>query len=218
MRCGGRAQRGEPLDRQREVRAALGRDERVNLVDDHRVDRAQRLARVGGQEQIQRFRRRDEDVGRLALKSRAIGLRCVAGAYRDRRRHVRIAASFGQLCDAGQRRAQVALHVDRERLERRHIQHTAPADLGGCGREHHAIETPQKGCERFAAAGRRKDERGLPPGDRRPAERLRACGGFERRAEPRAHRGMKRREGIFGSACGHVPSYNVNGFILGSGG
>ena len=94
MRCGGpAAQRArQPLERQREVRAALGRHERVNLVDDDGVDRAERLARVRRQQQIQRLGRRDQDVGRLALKPRALGLRRVAGANRDRRRDEGVAA------------------------------------------------------------------------------------------------------------------------------
>ena len=87
MRCGGRSQqRLEPLERQRQVRAALGRHQRVDLVDDDRVDRAQRLARVRRQQQVERLRRGDQDVGRLALEPRALGLRRVAGADRDRRR------------------------------------------------------------------------------------------------------------------------------------
>ncbi len=83
------AARREPLERQREVRAALGRHQRVDLVDDDRVDAAQRLAGVRGQQQVERFGRRDQDVGRLALKARALGLRRVAGADRDRRRRRR---------------------------------------------------------------------------------------------------------------------------------
>ena len=86
IRCSGRvAERGQPLDRQREMGAALGRHQRVNLVDDDRVDGAERLARVRREEQIQRFGRRDEDVGRLALKSGPFALRRVAGPDGDRR-------------------------------------------------------------------------------------------------------------------------------------
>ena len=79
------AQRGEAFDRHGEVRAALGRDERVNLVDDDGVDGAQRVACVRGQEQVQRFRRRDQDVGRGALKPRALGRWRIAGTDRDGR-------------------------------------------------------------------------------------------------------------------------------------
>ena len=88
MRCSGASphERFQPLERQRQVRAALGRDQRMDLVDDDGVDRAQRLARVRGQQQVERFRRRDQDVGRLALEPGALARRRVAGADRDRRR------------------------------------------------------------------------------------------------------------------------------------
>ncbi len=56
----------EPFERQHEVRAALGRCERVDLVDDHRLDPAQRLAGPGGEHQVERLGRGDEDVGRVA--------------------------------------------------------------------------------------------------------------------------------------------------------
>ena len=54
----------EPLERQRQVRAALGAGHRVHLVDDHRLDTAQRLAGLAGEHQEQRLGRGDEDVGR----------------------------------------------------------------------------------------------------------------------------------------------------------
>ena len=118
-------QRREPLDRQREVGAALGRHQGVDLVDDDRLDRAQRLAGVRRQQQIERFRRGDQDVGRLALEARPLGGGRVAGADGDRRRDEPIAARRGDLRDAGQRRAEVALDVDRQRLERRDVEHAA---------------------------------------------------------------------------------------------
>ena len=142
---------------------------------------AQRLARVRRQQQVERLRRRDEDVGRLALEPRALGLRRVAGADRDRRRDVGVAAAVGDLGDAGERRAQVALDVDRERLERRDVEHAAAAALGRRRREHQAIEAPEKRGQRLAAAGRREDQRRVAARDRRPAERLRPRRRLERR-------------------------------------
>ncbi len=56
----------EPLEREREVRAALGGGNGVDLVDDHRLDRAERLSRARGEHQVERLRRRDQDVGRVA--------------------------------------------------------------------------------------------------------------------------------------------------------
>ena len=78
-------QRLEPLERQRQVRAALGRDQRVDLIDDHRLDRAQPLPRVRGEQQVQRLRRGDQDVGRIAGEPRALRRRRVAAPHRDRR-------------------------------------------------------------------------------------------------------------------------------------
>ena len=75
-------QRVEPLERQRQVGAALGAGDRVHLVDDHRLDAAQRLARLRGEEQEQRLGRRDEDVGRRAGERAALVGRGVAGADR----------------------------------------------------------------------------------------------------------------------------------------
>ena len=74
----------EPLDAQREVRAALRAGHGVHLVDDQRADRAQDLARARRQQQEQRLGGRDQDVRRLAQHRRALLLRRVAGA--DRRR------------------------------------------------------------------------------------------------------------------------------------
>ena len=49
--------------------AALGAGHRVHLVDDDRLDAAQGLARLRGEQQEQRLRRGDEDVGRLGAGS-----------------------------------------------------------------------------------------------------------------------------------------------------
>ena len=91
------AQRLEPLERQRQVRAALAGHERVNLVDDDRVDVHEPFARVRRQQQEQRLGRRDQDVGGSRRnRARSDGGR-VAGADgdlrdRDRRRPRRCAA------------------------------------------------------------------------------------------------------------------------------
>ncbi len=97
IRCGSTiAARHEPLDRDREVRAPLGRHQRVDFVDDDRLDAAQGVARVRREQQVERFGRRDEDVGRIALEAGALGGRRVAGADRDGRRHERLAAQLGE--------------------------------------------------------------------------------------------------------------------------
>lgn len=127
------------------------------------------------------------------LKPRALGLRGVPRTDRDRRDEVRVPAACGRLCDARERRAQVALHVDRECLERRDVQDAAPAGFGR-RREHQAIETPEERRQRLAAADRREDERRLAARDRRSTERLRTGRRLEGDAEPRTHRRIERRE------------------------
>ena len=102
------------LERQREVRAALGRDERVDLVDDHRLDRAQPLAGIRGEHQIQRLGRGDQDVAGIAQEPSRVGGWRVAG-------RIAVACRVDALCAAtlampGQRRAQVALDVDASAL------------------------------------------------------------------------------------------------------
>ena len=64
----------EPLQREREVRAALRPRDRVDLVEDHGLDTAQRLARLRGEEQEERLGRRDEDVRRRAQHPRGAPL------------------------------------------------------------------------------------------------------------------------------------------------
>ena len=65
-------ERLEPLEREEEVRAALGRGDRVDLVDDDGLDRREHLARLRGQQEVERLRRRDQDVGRRARDARAL--------------------------------------------------------------------------------------------------------------------------------------------------
>ncbi len=72
----------EPLQRQRQVRAALAAGQRVDLVHDHRARGGEHVAAgLGAQQDVQRLRRRHHDVRRLAAHARALGLRRVAGAH-----------------------------------------------------------------------------------------------------------------------------------------
>ena len=78
------AQRLEPLEREREVRAALVARDRVDLVDDDGLDRAQRLAALrAGDQEVERLRGGDHEARRLAHHRGALRARGVAGAHRD---------------------------------------------------------------------------------------------------------------------------------------
>ena len=93
-------ERFEALQRQREVGAALGGHQRVDLVDDGGVDRAQNLAGVRRQEEVERLRRGDEDVRRGAREAGALAGRACrrCGCRRRGPRGVRRAARRRQRC------------------------------------------------------------------------------------------------------------------------
>ena len=76
-------QRGEPLERQRQVRAALGLRDRVDLVDDHPLDAAKALACGRREQQVQRFGRRHQDVRRPAAEGTPLGLDQLTFAFGD---------------------------------------------------------------------------------------------------------------------------------------
>ena len=71
----------QPLQRQRQMRAALGRHQRVNLIHNYGIHAAQACGSIGGQQQIQRFRRRDQYLCRMPAKERALLLRGISGAH-----------------------------------------------------------------------------------------------------------------------------------------
>ena len=120
----------------------------------------------------------------VAQKSRALGGRRVAGAHGDRRRVKRDAFAARDVRDADERRAQIALDVDGQRLQRRDVQHAAALARRGHRLEHQPVQRPEKRRQRLAAAGRREDQRRLAARDRRPAALLRRRRLGEHRAEP----------------------------------
>src|SRR5205823_13164831 len=63
----------EPLEGERQMRAALRAGDGVHLVEQQRVDRTKKLVRLRGQHQEQRLGRRDQDVRRLAKHPCEIG-------------------------------------------------------------------------------------------------------------------------------------------------
>ena len=149
----------EPLQGEREVRAALGRRDGVDLVDDHGLDVREDLVRPRGHHQIERLGRRDQDVRRLAEHRLAVLLRGVSGAQAD----------LDRRADALERSSQVAIDVVGKRLERRDVdQANALAEglgvLGGRVRvgssaPRELVDPPQERGERLAGARGRADQR-----------------------------------------------------------
>jgi hypothetical protein len=102
----------EPLETERQVSSALRARDGVHLVHDHGLDSAQGLPRLRGEQQEERLRGRDQDVGRVAHHRGALLLRRVPGTDAD-----------AQLrAQAGQRPAEVALDVVVEGLQRRDVE------------------------------------------------------------------------------------------------
>ena len=167
------------LERQRGVAAALRRGDRVDLVHDRPLHALEHVARLRGEDEVERLRRRDEDVRRAAAHRLALALRRVAGADRD--------LDVGP--DAAQRRPQVALDVVGQRLERRDVDEARVAVVVGQRIGGQAVDAPEEGGERLARAGGRGDQRVRPGGDGRPGLRLHGGRLRERVREPVANTG-----------------------------
>ena len=185
----------QPLERQRQVGAALGRGEGVDLVDDDGLDTGQGLGRRRGEHQVEALGRGDEQVGRPADQLLAVSRRGVAGAHRDLGRRHRLAEPLGGEGDPGQRRPQVLLDVERQRPQRRDVE-----DPGAAGpfvrrrRGDKRVDRGEEGGEGLPAPCRGADQGVLAGGDRRPSLRLGGRRLRERRAEPGPHGGRERRE------------------------
>ena len=135
MRCGGRSQSASSRSRVR-ARCAprLVAATRVDLVDDHRLDVAQRLAGRRREHEVERLGRRDEEVGRVAHEPAPLVRGRVAGAHADGRLVDLDAEPLGRQPDARQRGAEVLLDVDRQRSQRRDVEQAgalAPSSGGG---------------------------------------------------------------------------------------
>ena len=181
----------EPFDGQREMRAALRRNDGVNFINDNRLDGAQQLTRVRSQQKVQRLGRRDENIRRMAQKPRALVSRRISRANRDTRNVVRNSQPLRRLRNSHKRSAQVALNVYRESLDGRDINDAAALRFARRRRKHQPVNAPQKRRERFPRSGGRENQRGIAARYRRPAKRLRPRERGKHRTEPLAHSGFK---------------------------
>ncbi len=190
----------EPLERQREVTAALVAGNRVDLVDDHRAHAAERRAPALARElDEQRLGRRDQDVRRMLRQLGALRRRRVTGAHRDL--DVRKPDSFagGARAQLGERLLEVALDIVRQRLERRDVQDLdAVAQRCLQAAADQRVEAREERRERLAGSGRRRDQDIFARGDARPARSLRRGRRAEPRAEPARDERVKRGDDIAG--------------------
>ena len=169
------AQALEALEAQREVGAALGPGDRVDLVDDHVLDAPEDLARLAGQQEVEALGGRDEDVRRVADEVAPLVRRGVAGPRGDRDARRRVAQAGGLVGDAREGGAEVALDVVGQRLERADVE-----DPDGAGL------LPRRGRARAAGPAGRGTTGTRPASCRCPSGRGSACAGPGRsRPSPR---------------------------------
>ncbi len=164
----------ESFERQREVRTALRRRHRVDLVDDHGFDTDERFGCLRGEHQVQRLRRGDQQVGRSPDQLLAVVRRCVAGAHPDLGCDERLTQPFGGEFDALQRCAQVLLDVEGQCPQRGDVEHpSAMSALLGSGCRGQPVDRGQERRERLPRPGGCADQRVFAGGDVWPAVDLR---------------------------------------------
>ena len=169
----------------------------------------------GGQDQVERLGRRDQDVRRVLPEGPPLVGRRVAGAHPDPDVRLGQAQSLGRQRRgraSGARRLR-STSWTRALSGETYSTRSAAERLGRRRLGHQPVQAPQERGERLAGAGGRADQRVLAGRDRRPALGLGRRRGAERAAEPRPGGGAEqlervgRRRGLVaaggGSARGH---------------
>ena len=169
------AQGGKPFQRQSEMGAALVSGERMELVNDDGPYRTEHPApRVGSQQQVERLRRRYEDVGWIAPHAGAFVRRCIAATYRRAQLDVGSAGLEEAVTDTGKRYLEILVNIVGQRLERRDVEDdglVGQARLEGLADQR--VDDGKKRGEGLARTGGRRDERRASVADRRPGGLLR---------------------------------------------
>ena len=179
-----------------QMSAALVAGQRMHFIDDDGLDPSQRLMRLAGEHQEQRFGSGDQDVWWLAAQPPSFGCECVARTNTYADLSTRGAQPLGGAGDAGQGCSKVAFDVDSKRLEWRYVENTgASGRIGWNGRGHQAIDCMQECAEGLAATGRRNYQRVGALGDRCPGALLSWSGVGEGCFEPGFRRAVEVVEG-----------------------
>jgi hypothetical protein len=179
----------EALQAEGQMRPALGRDHRVDLVDDHRVDVGQGLAGPGGEQQEQRLGGGDEDVGRVGREAPAGLGRGVAGAHPGGDvGQGQVLAGRGRP-QPGQGRPEVALDVGGQGLERGDVEDPEPFPLGHRRGGGQPVDGRQERGQGLARPGGRDHQHVLLGGEGVPGAHLGLGGRGEGALEPAAGQG-----------------------------
>jgi hypothetical protein len=104
------------------VRPPPGADDGVNLVDDDGPRRPQHLtAALGGEQQIERFGRRHQDMWRRSQHRRPLGRGRVAGPHSSRDARNLQTRGFRQMPQRAPRFSEVLMDIRAQCLERRYV-------------------------------------------------------------------------------------------------
>ena len=187
------AQRRQPLQGDRQVGAALVARQRVDLVHDDRLHRPQHAASgLGGQQDVQRLRRGDQDVGRPPAHLRPLALGGVAGANQGADADIGQARLQQFIANTGQRRLQVLVDVVGQRLERRHVENAGLVRQRGVKPPlDQRVDDGEEGSERLARSRRGADQRMGTRADRPPRAALDLGRARKLTAEPTRDRWME---------------------------
>ena len=199
------AERRETFERQRQMGAALVRRQGVDLVDDHGARRRQHFAaELGAEQDVERFRRGDDDVRRGARHALPLAGRRVAGAHPGADLDIRQSLGAQRFAHAGERHLQIALDIVRQRLQRRDVDDLRlVSQIARQPLPHQRVDRRQKRRERLARPGRGRDQH-MPAGlDRRPRLGLRRCRRRKAAIKPGGYRGVEQGGWVHGcSRCG----------------
>ena len=141
--------------------AALGAGHGVDFVDDHRLDAAERVAGLAGEQEEQRLRRGDEDVGRARGQPATLVGRGVTGADARPSRRARAGPAGrprGGCRPAATRRLRSTSTASAFSGETYSTRQRISVSSGG-GVLASLVERPQERRQRLARAGRGHDER-----------------------------------------------------------
>src|SRR6202030_2317114 len=115
--------RFEPFERKREVRAALIVRDGVNFIDDHSLDGFQNLATFrGGEQNVERFGRGDEDVRRTLEHFAALVHQRVASAHGGANLGHQKTSFGGELQNFAERNFEIFLNVVAKGFYGRYVQ------------------------------------------------------------------------------------------------
>ena len=187
----------QALEGQRQVRAALVRHDRVNLVDDHRANVGEHAATaLAGEKDVERLGSGHEDLRRLLHHFRAPVRRRVSGPDSGPDVDVLVAELFQRRANPLQWHLEVLVDVVAERLERRDVENAhAVFEALTQTSLNELVDRAEERCQRLARARGRGDERMPPLTNRRPALDLRRRRLAKGPLEPSGHSRVEAREG-----------------------